>query len=502
MMRVLTARFMHETNTFSRVKTDMALIRRRDFHLENEIPQAFRGTRSALGATFEAADRYGWNLVHPVSANPNPSGLVTDDAFETIAGMIFAACEHKGPVDGVLLHLHGAMVTDSHEDAEGELLARLRRRLAADVPVVVTLDLHANVTRKMAENASALIAFRTYPHIDMYERAWQGAELLERAMQGEVRPVTVIARRAMLHGLDWGRTQRGPMAELIARGDQLEAAGETLAVSICAGFALANIHDVGPSVTVTVDASRGDREIPRARAIAEEFMDHAWATRDFTTVRMLTVAEAVGRARQGKPGDKPLVVADFTDNPGGGGYGDATALLKGLVEGGIERVAFHAICDPEAVQDGMRAGVGAKTRLTLGGKIDPSMGGGPLTLDGEIICLTNGKFIAYGPMGGGVERNYGPSMVFRAGGIDIIVITNNGQATDFAQFTSLGVDPTRYTTVAVKSMQHFRAAFEPIAREVVLVHTGALCQVDYTPELFTKVRRPIWPLDPIADPTG
>src|SRR5271167_2760291 len=128
MMRVLTARFMHETNTFSRVKTDMALIRRRDFHLENEIPQPFRGTRSALGATFEAADKYGWNLVHPVSANPNPSGLVADDAFE-----------HKGAVDGVLLHLHRAMVTDSHEDAEGELLARLRHQLGADVPIVVTL---------------------------------------------------------------------------------------------------------------------------------------------------------------------------------------------------------------------------------------------------------------------------------------------------------------------------------------------------------------------------
>jgi microcystin degradation protein MlrC len=127
------------------------------------------------------------------------------------------------------------------------------------------------------------------------------------------------------------------------------------------------------------------------------------------------------------------------------------------------------------------------------------MGGGPLTLDGEVVCLTNGKFIAYGPMGGGVERNYGPSMVFRVGGIDIVVITNNGQATDLGQFTSLGIDPTRYTTVAVKSMQHFRAAFAPIARDIVLVDTGALCSEIYTPELFTKVRRPVWPLDAIAD---
>ncbi len=493
MKRVLTARFMHETNTFSVQKTDMALWRRRDFHLGNEVPAAFRGTRSALGATFEAADKYGWTLVHPVSANANPSGTVSDDAFERIGGMILDAAEQQGPIDGALLHLHGAMVVESHEDGEGELLARLRQRLGPDVPIVVTLDLHANVTARMAAHASALIAFRTYPHIDMYERAWQGAELLERAMRGEVRPRTVIARRRMIYGLDRGRTQQGPMAELIARGEALEGSGEALAVSICAGFSRANIRDVGPSVTVTVD---GDPA--HGQAIAEEFMDHAWATRDYQSFTLLSVEDAVARAKQGRPGDRPLVVADYTDNPGGGGYGDATAFLKGLVEAGVERVAFHAICDPEAVKQGMRAGVGATATLALGGKTDPAMGGGPLILTGEVTHLSNGKFTAYGPMGGGLERDYGPSMVFRVGGIDIIVITNNGQAVDLGQFTSLGLDPTRYTTVCVKSMQHFRAAFEPIAREVILVDTGALCSEIYTPELFDKVRRPVWPLDDVA----
>ncbi len=494
MKRVLTARFMHETNTFSRVPTDMAMIRRRDYHLENEIPVAFRGTRSAFGATFEAADKFGWTLVHPVSANPNPSGTVTDDAFEQVTRMILDAVDMRGPIDGALLHLHGAMVSDSHEDAEGEFLARLRRRVGAEVPVVVTLDLHANVTQRMADNASALVAYRTYPHIDQHERAWQGAELLERAMQGEIRPKTVIARRPMMFGLDHGRTQRGPMAELIARGEALEKRGEVLVVSICAGFSRANIHDVGPSVTVTVDGGAA-----RGQAIAEEFMDYAWQMRDFTTVKLLPIAEAVALACRGQRGDKPLVIADYTDNPGGGGYGDATAFLKGLVAAGVDSVAFHALCDPEAVREGMRAGVGTKTTLSLGGKTDPSMGGGPLVLTGEVVCLTNGRFIAYGPMGGGVERNYGPSMVFRVGGIDIIVITNNGQAYDLGQFTSLGIDPTRYRTVAVKSMQHFRAAFELIARDVVLVDTGALCAEIYTPELFTRVRRPVWPLDPIPD---
>jgi microcystin degradation protein MlrC len=495
--RVLTGRFMHETNTFSVQKTDMAMWRRRDFHRDNEIPVAFRGTRSALGATFEAADKYGWTLIHPISANANPSGTVTDDAFEQIGGMMLKSAREQGPIDGVLLHLHGAMVVDSYEDGEGELLARLRRILGPEVPVVVTLDLHANVTQEMADNASALIAFRTYPHIDQYERAWQGAELLQRAMNGEVNPKTVIARRPMIHGLDRGRHQAGPFAELLARGERLERAGEILVASPCAGFSRANIADVGPSMTVTVDLNKPGAVV-HGQAIAEQFMDYAWETREYESFNLLSVEEAVARAKQGKPGDKPLVIADYTDNPGGGGYGDATAFLKGLVEARVERVAFHAICDPEAVAEGMRAGIGVPTTIALGGKTDPTMGGGPLSLTGEVTHLTNGKFIAYGPMGGGVERDYGPSMVFRVGGIDIICITNNGQAVDLSQFTSLGIDPTRYTTVCVKSMQHFRAAFEPIAREVILVDTGALCSEHYTPELFDKVRRPVWPLDEIG----
>jgi microcystin degradation protein MlrC len=487
--RVLAARFMHETNTFSVVKTDLAAFRRRDFHLDNEIPTAYRGTRSAFGATFEAADTYGWQLVHPISASATPSGLVTDEAFETVVDRLLRAAADQGPFDGVLLHLHGAMVTEAHEDGEGALLAGLRGVIGPGVPVIVTLDLHANVTEAMVAHANALIAFRTYPHIDGYERALQGAALLERAMQGEIRPKTVLARRPTIYGLNHGRTQGGPMAELLKRADALEADGSALAISVCAGFTRADIRDVGPSVTVT-----GDGDDPRFQKIAEDFMDYAWETRNVTTIKLLPIAEVIALARAGQAGDKPLVISDYTDNPGGGGYGDATALLKAMVEAELPEVAFHAIYDPAAVQAGLAAGLG-RTTLTLGGKTDPTLGGGPLTLDGEITTIANGKFVAWGPMGGGVARDHGPSLVFRVGGIDIVLITNSGQTNDLGQFTALGIDPTRYRTVAVKSMHHFRAAFEPIARRVVEVDTGALCSELYSPELFRKVRRPVHPLD-------
>jgi microcystin degradation protein MlrC len=397
-------------------------------------------------------------------------------------------------IDGALLHLHGAMVTDSYEDGEGELLARLRAKLGPDVPVVVTLDLHGNITEKMAANANALIAVRTYPHIDYYERAWQGAELLQRAMQGEIRPQTVIARRSMLRGLDGGRTQTGPMRELIDRGEALERDGKALVVSVCAGFTAADIHDIGPSVTVTTDAN------PEAgRKIAEAFMDHAWATRDFASVQHRSIAEAVAYAKSGEgKHDKPLVMADVTDNPGSGHYGDSTNLLRAMVEADLQNTAFYAIYDPQAVQDGQAIGVGRTGTVALGGKHDPEAGGGPLSLTGRVVALTDGVFQTVGPMGGGVWRDYGPSMLFRVSGIDIIVISNNGQATDTAQLTSLGVDPTRKNTVAVKSNHHFRAAFQPIAREVITVDGGGLGSVIWRNAGFRNVRRPIWPLDEVA----
>ena len=203
--RVLTGGVSHETNTFSKVPTDLESFRRGTLLTSNEIPGARRGTRSALGATFEAAEKFGWTLVHPVVASANPSGYVTNAAYEKLVGMLIDAADG---IDGALLHLHGAMVSETYEDGEGELLRGLRAKVGAKVPIIVTLDLHGNITEEMAKNANALIAVRTYPHIDYYERAWQGAELLQQAMNGKINPRTVIARRPMLRGLHRGRHPR------------------------------------------------------------------------------------------------------------------------------------------------------------------------------------------------------------------------------------------------------------------------------------------------------
>lgn len=484
--RVLIAEFMHETNTFSVQPTDENAFRKSSFYLDNEIPHAFRGTHTSIGAAFEAAERFGWDLVHPLAASANPSGRVTNACFEAMTQRILGACEQ---IDGVLLHLHGSMSTEDYDDGEGELLARLRARLGPGIPIVVILDLHATVTQTMADNANALISYRTYPHIDQYERTWQGAKILQLALEGEISPKVAVARRPILYALDGGRTTSPPMKELLRRGDAIETSGKAIVVSVQAGFSSADVHDIGPSIAVT------GNDQASARAIAEELMDYAWEQRTFSSIHFTPLDEAIARAKAGTGQSKPLIIADYSDNPGSGAYGDATTLLKAVIDADLQNVGFHAICDPESVRQAQAAGVGNQVTLKLGGKTDPSMGGGPLELTGHVAAITDGSFIAYGPMGGGARRNYGLSLLFRVGGIEIIVISYNGQATDLGQFTSLGVDPTRKSTLIVKSMQHFRAAFEPISREVLEVDTGALSTRNFKERPYKKVRRPIWPLD-------
>lgn len=410
------------------------------------------------------------------------------------------------PFDGIILHLHGAMVTVSQEDAEGELLERIRQTVGVDVPIIVTLDLHGNITKKMASNASCLIAVRTYPHIDFYERAWDAGELLQKCMKKQVKPVTVIAKKAMLKGLDGGRTHDGsPMKELIDRGVALELAcdNKVLVVSICAGFTAADIHDIGPSVTVTMDSSsckdqlEVDIVMQSGQEIADIFMNYVWEQRNYSSVNHLSVPAVMELILTDEVTVTagPLVVADVTDNPGSGHYGDATNFLKALIDSEAKNVVFYAMYDPIAVSKAIEIGIGNSGTIEVGGRHDPNVGGSPLQLTGVVVTLSNGCFPSYGVMGGGVWQNMGLSCLFRVGEVDVIIISNNGQLLDLAQITSLGIDPIHKNVVALKSNHHFRASCATIARKIVTIDGGGLGSAILKGGNYVNVRRPIWPLD-------
>ncbi len=493
--RVLLAQFMHETNTFSKLPTTLADYRQR-FLVEGEaIVPKFKGTKNEMGGYIDSAARYGWHPVYAVAANATPSGTLTKETWETIRDIILNTAKKAGKLDGICLSLHGAMVSETEDDAEGALLEALRGIVGSDVPIATTLDLHANATVKMAKNANALVSYRTYPHIDGYERAVQAAALVQAAMEGKKKPRCLLVQPAMLEGADHGRTtQPGQMRDLLAKADAFEKEAGINVVSIQAGFTWSDMPYTGPSIAVSYEAATE----ARAKAIAAELVDDIWRRREETikTTAYRTVADGLAAARAGaKPGQQgPLVLADGTDNPGGGGYNDTTPVLQALLDAGIQNVAFGTIYDPGTVKRAMTAGVGAEIEVELGGHTDQSMGK-PVKAKALVKMLSDGVFRNDGPMNAGVETQMGPTAVLRIGGVDVVTISNRIQTIDLQVFLSQGIDPRTRDVVVVKSVQHFRAAYGPIAREVIVVDSGGICSPDISRLKFRKLRRPVWPLD-------
>ena len=494
--RVLIAQFMHETNTFSKLPTTLEDYRKR-WLIEGEamVPR-FTGTKNEIGGYIDAAKKYGWEPVWAGAANATPSGKLTRECWETIRDMIVGAARKAGKLDGICLSLHGAMVTETEDDAEGALLELLRGVVGSDVPIVATLDLHANATERMAKNANALVSYRTYPHIDGYERATQAAALIEEAMAGRKQPRCLLVQPAMLEGADHGRTtQPGLMRDLLARAEVFEKEPGINVVSIQAGFTWADIPVTGPSVAVSYEPAAE----ARAKAIARALIDDIWKRRDENSSDYKSVADGIAAARAGVGKKGPLVIADGTDNPGGGGYNDTTPVLQALIDAKVENVAFGTIYDPATVQQAMKAGVGAEIDVSLGGHTDASMGA-PVKARAVVKMLSDGFFKNDGPMNAGVETQMGPTAVLRIGGIDVVTISSRIQTIDLQVFLSQGIDPTTKNVLVVKSVQHFRAAYAPIAREIVLVDSGGICSPDIHKLKFTKLRRPIWPFDGVNDP--
>lgn len=498
-LTVLTAEMLHETNTFCALPTTLACFAERGLLYGDAAVAARQDNNTELGGFLEAAREYGWKVIHTLSAHAQPGGPVTRDAFDRLTATILAAAQaNMGRIDGILLGLHGAMVTDFCEDGEGELLRRLRAQLGPAVPIGITLDPHANVSRQMCDLADIIVSFKTYPHTDMRLAGRQAGDILQRTMRGEIHPRTLRVSRPMLEEVNGGRTDVGPMVARLERARRYEQEPDVFAVSVNGGFANADIAELGPSILVT---AQGDMQAHAA--FANELAGDMWARRleplnQFHTVEQAAlICKAHAAVNTGDRG--PIIVADYADNPGGGAYGDSTALLAALLAAGVENACFGAMSDPQTVQHLFAHKPGDTVDVLLGGKSDPRFGGVPLALRGTLTLLSDGHYLGSGAMIGGLQRSWGPTAVIQVEGIEILVVTIRAQILDLQQFRAFGIDPGKKRIVALKSMQHFRAAFEPIADEVIVCDSGALCTLDYARLPFVKLPRPLFPFDQDID---
>lgn len=483
--KLVLAMMMHETNTFSPVPTPLASFR----PLAGEAAIAeFTGTNTQLGGFLDVAKRAGAEIVVPLAAGAHPSGYVERGAYEDMADAIVGAI--RGGCDAVFLALHGAMVAEHTDDGEGELLRRIRA-VAPHLPIAVGLDFHAHMTAPMIELATVVTGYRTYPHVDMGETGVRAGETLLRALDGEVRPLMVWGTRPMMTSTLAHAPSRQPMKEIMDEAIAAEASGEVLNASVFGGFPHADIPHISCSAVMVCDG-----QTDRGRALLDRLLDRAWERRKAFLYEGAPLASQIAHAKT--LGDGPIVLVDHGDNTASGGTQDVMSVIAEVQRQGLEDVAAGPICDPAAVARILDAGTAASVTLPLGGKIDMpqiNLPGAPLTVTGKVTRVTEGEFVVTGPMATGTRVRMGRTVVLDTGPIQIVISERRSEPFDLGVFTHCGIDPRRKRYVLIKSRQHFRAGFEPIARHIVLCDGDGCTSSDLRLFTYRKRRRPLYPFE-------
>ena len=485
-MRIAVGCIGHETNTFSPVATTIDNFKKGSYHRGDEIIAAFRGTRTITGGFLDIAAQLNLQPVPLLWTFATPSGMVERTAYETLKSEFLALLQNAGELDGVLLDLHGAMVTDELEDVEGDLIQAVRE-IVGETWIVTTLDLHANITAKMADYSDTIIGFDTYPHIDCYERGFEAGQLLFGMNAGKIQPTMAYRQLPLLTAPPAQCTMKAPMTTVVDALHALETKPGVVTATLSMGFPFADITDAGVSILVTTN---GDMAL--AENYADQFASDIWGMREQFTFNLHTVESAIEIANQ--TDGKPIVLADGADNPGGGGPCDGTTILQKFIEADVQDAVIAVIADPESVGQAIAAGVGNRVQLNVGGKTD-TQHGAPIALTGYVKTLSDGRFTLKGPMGRGTAGNMGRTAVIQVGGVEIILTERRIQPYDAEVLRSVGIEPRTRKLIALKSAVHFRADYTPIAHQILDVDTPGV----HSPNLFNydyqKLRRPIYPLD-------
>src|SRR5215475_10810637 len=485
MTRIAVGGFLHETNTFAPTKaTYDAFVHGGGWPsmaLGTDVLKVMRKINVGLAGFVDAADDNGWELVPTISCAASPSAHVTKDAFERVVKVMVDGIASAGAIDAVYLDLHGAMVTEHHDDGEGEILARVRQVIGNDIPLVVSLDLHANVTPEMVAHADALIAYRTYPHVDMADTGRACAKHLALLLKTKQRFAKAFRQLPFLIPISWQATLDQPTKGIYEKLAALQ--DETVpTLSFAPGFPAADFPDCGASVfaygRTQADA---DKAADAITAIIEGHED------DFDG-RIYSPDEGVRLAMElSKTARKPIVIADTQDNPGAGGDSDTTGMLRALVRNGATRAATGVIYDPESAKAVHAAGEGATITLALGGKSGIT-GDAPYQETFIVEKLSDGNFIAPGPYFGGRAMEMGPSACLRIGDVRAVVASHKAQLADQAMYRYVGIEPTEQKILVNKSSVHFRADFEPIAETLLICAAPGAMPADTADLPWTRLR--------------
>ena len=475
---------MHESNTFSNTPTDFAAFSQ--VHASN-IRKVWGEAHHEIGGFIQGATEYGYTAYPMFMTSATPAGRVTDDAFDRLTEMLIQHLKAASKHEGLLLALHGAMVVESYPDGDGEVLRRLRDAFGRDLPIVVTLDQHANVSEQMVAESTALVIYKTTPHIDQRQRGLQAAELMTRILQDGITPTQALVKPPMLLNILYHTTNVPPMEPILTAAKQLEARPDVLVANVALGYPYADVHEAGPSFVVVTD---NDPQL--AQREADRLSNMLWNVRGQLTLDLPDAAQAVQQATESE--QHPVILVEMGDNIGGGSPGDGTFILAELVR---QKASGYVVVvyDPEAVQTCIQAGVGNSVSLQVGGKAD-DLHGDPVSIQGNVRLIHDGRYEETQPRHGGQRYHDQGLTVVVAMGDSLVVLTSRRQ-TPFSlqQLLSLGIDPTAMRMIVVKAAVAYRAAYEPIAGQIIEVDTPGLTAVNPLHFEYHDVRRPLFPLD-------
>lgn len=491
-MHMFLAALAHETNSFSPIPTTLRafeegiLYRPRDGGARRAEALGFPGYGFLLDVAAEHADTVTCGLC----AWAQPGGPVARGVYEALRDELLAQLAAAGPVDAVFLVLHGAMIAHGYPDCEGDLLERVRALVGPGVAVGALLDLHATLTPRMLASGAVLVACKEYPHTDYLARTRELHGILARMSAQTCRPAALMRKVPMLGVFGTGE---GPVRALVDEAQRRERAPGILSISLIHGFPWSDTADTGAAVLVVFEA--GDAAAVRARDAAAALARAFFGLRAVGAHGARGVAAAVDAALAARDGGL-VVLADSSDNPGGGAAGDSTWVLRELLDRGVRDAALGMLWDPLAVQLAIDAGVGAELPLRIGGKVGADSG---MPVDVRATVAAVRRDARQHGLAGRFTEALGDAVALRCDGIDVVLNTRRQQVFSPECFTELGIDLAARRLVVVKSTRHFRACFDPIAATTIVCDAPGALNSDLARLPYVHLTRPIWPLDPLDD---
>lgn len=481
-MRIFTALFGTETNTFSPLPTSIDQFNPVETPASDGKPHEYHLFGMVLPVLRERALQEHLEIVQGRGGFAEPNGITTRNTYETLRDRLLEDLRAAMPVDIVALNMHGAMIADGYEDAEGDLIAEIRRIVGRNVIIGVELDLHGFLSNKKLENADILVFFKEYPHLDILDRAREMVDLCLRAARKEIKPVMSVVPCNMVAQF---MTLREPMRSFVFRMKELEGKNGVLSISCVHGFAWGDCSELGTKMLVITDGRKNHGD-----ALAAQLRDELFSIRDRCFSEYLDIEPALDEATASS--SYPIVLADVADNTGGGAAGDSTFLLKSMLKRGVTEACIGPFYDPVALAICFSAGAGARLPLRIGGKHSPASGP-PLDVEARVLnCASSAEMLNC--FGSGASSSIGRAVRIDVAGVEIVLVERRVQALGDL-FTPMGLDWRSRKIVVVKSANHFYAAYAPSAAKVLFVDSPGGASMNWKELKYRKRPRNLWPID-------